>query len=201
MFLKIVISLIIGFLLGCIPGTVIAGKIAGRKLESTVTVTGVLRELGVKYALIALGIDVLKGFLAALFATLIIGGDSGLGIAIGGIAVMLGHTFNVALGFRGSRGIAPYGGVLIMSCWWLGLLMLVLGVLIFAGIKLYKPLVIITCLLAAIFVSVFVKAGWSIAYAWVMFGYALVLERSVLTGIFASRNGGFGSSGTGRRLR
>ena len=185
MFLKIVISLIIGFLLGCIPGTVIAGKIAGRKLESTVTVTGVLRELGVNYALIALGIDVLKGFLAALFATLIIGGDSGLGIAIGGIAVMLGHTFNVALGFRGSRGIAPYGGVLIMSCWWLGLLMLVLGVLIFAGI----------------FVSIFVKAGWSIAYAWVMFGYALALERSVLTGIFASRNGSFGSSGTGRRLR
>ena len=143
----------------------------------------------------------LKGFLAALFATLIIGGDSGLGIAIGGIAVMLGHTFNVALGFRGSRGIAPYGGVLIMSCWWLGLLMLVLGVLIFAGIKLYKPLVIITCLLAAIFVSIFVKAGWSIAYAWVMFGYALALERSVLTGIFASRNDGFGGSGTGRRLR
>ena len=201
MFFKIIITLLLGFLLGCIPGAAIAAKAAGRKLESTVTTTGVLRELGVNYALIALAVDVFKGFLAALLGWLIIAEASDLGIAIGGIAVMLGHVFNVAYGFRGAKGIAPYGGVLIMISWWLGLLLLVLGVLLFAAVKFYKPLVILATLIAAILVSVFVARGWSIAYSWLMFAFSLFLQRDILANAFAGRSGFKGGKGSGRNLR
>lgn len=202
MFFKIIITLILGCLLGCIPGVAIAGRIAGRKLENATTTT-VLRECGIKYALIALGIDVCKGFLAALLGSLILGGDSAqLGVAIGGLAVMLGHTYNAFFGFKGTRGIAPYGGILIMMSWWLGILLLLVGVICFACIKFYRPLVLIAALLAAILVSVFVRGtgcAYSIIFSWLFVGFSILLQKDLFIKLFTGRPGP-SSSGSGRRI-
>jgi hypothetical protein len=40
---------------------------------------------------------------------------------VAGFGAMLGHAFPVWLGFKGGKGVATGGGVLLAAAWWLGL--------------------------------------------------------------------------------
>lgn len=103
------------YLLGSIPSAYIVAKmILGIDIRDygsgNVGSTNALRVIGKKGALIVFGIDVLKGFLAALLG-LYIGGPI-MGLIAGSIA-MLGHIYPFWLGFKGGKGIATGLGALL----------------------------------------------------------------------------------------
>ncbi len=128
---KFVSVVIVGYLVGSIPCGLLIGKIFAKTDiraygSGKIGATNVLRTAGKKAAALALGLDLLKGALAVVFAGLIVGrnylviGDFGLGLLVAqclaALAAMAGHNWSVFLKFKGGRGVATFFGGLIALC-------------------------------------------------------------------------------------
>ena len=72
--------------------------------------TNAIRVLGFKSGLVVFILDMLKGA-GAVLAGKVIAGD--LGLVLGALGVVLGHNFPVLLGFRGGKGVAASGGIIL----------------------------------------------------------------------------------------
>jgi acyl phosphate:glycerol-3-phosphate acyltransferase len=89
--------------------------------------TNVLRTGNKRAAVLTLFGDALKGYIAVMFARMILGDDS-LSSTLSSwvlcgvvIAVFLGHLFPVFHGFKGGKGVATACGILFGINWVLGL--------------------------------------------------------------------------------
>ncbi len=123
---KIILSAVLGYLLGCIPTGVLVARIYGvrdiRTLGSGNSgTTNVLRNLGWLPSVLTLVGDCLKGYVACLIGKQL-GGDAGM--LVGGLCAILGHDFPVFMGFRGGKGIATSLGLIIAINPWLALALL-----------------------------------------------------------------------------
>ncbi|MBI9012583.1 MAG: glycerol-3-phosphate 1-O-acyltransferase PlsY [Clostridiales bacterium] len=113
--MKYVILILVGYLIGTIPCSYLVGKFMGnidvRKHGSgNAGATNVLRTVGKKAALIALIGDVLKGVIPAIIGNIILGMD---GAVLCAIFAVIGHCYPVTLGFKGGKGVATAGGMII----------------------------------------------------------------------------------------
>lgn len=103
------------YLAGAVPfGMMIARKVADvditQRGSGNIGATNVARELGLKWGLLTLLLDLLKGFVpVSLFAVLSPNQD--LGLAVIGLSALLGHQFSVFKRFRGGKGVATALGV------------------------------------------------------------------------------------------
>lgn len=129
MIAKFVLVALIGYLLGSIPfGLIISrrkAKIDIRQHGSGKTGgTNVLRTLGRKAFLMVATLDILKGALAVVIASLIVRQDfmmvgnlGYLGLlfaqVMAALAAMVGHIWPVFVKFKGGRGVATFFGGLI----------------------------------------------------------------------------------------
>ena len=118
-----VLALALGYLLGSVPWGLLLTRAAGlgdiRAIGSgTIGATNVLRTGNKKLAAATLALDILKGVAALVLAQALWGETAGL---LAGFGAMLGHAFPVWLGFKGGKGVATGGGVLLAAAWWLGL--------------------------------------------------------------------------------
>ena len=118
-----VAALLLGYLLGSVPWGLLLTRGAGhgdiRAIGSgNIGATNVLRTGSKGLAAATLALDALKGAAALLIAEAVWGGSAGLAAGFG---AMLGHAFPVWLGFRGGKGVATGGGVLLAASWWMGL--------------------------------------------------------------------------------
>ena len=123
---KIILSAVLGYLLGCIPTGVLVARIYGvrdiRTLGSGNSgTTNVLRNLGWLPSVLTLVGDCLKGYVACLIGKQL-GGDAGM--LAGGLCAILGHDFPVFMGFKGGKGIATSLGLIIAINPWLALALL-----------------------------------------------------------------------------
>ncbi len=110
------LSMIVGYLLGAISSSYIAGKIASdvdirEHGSGNAGATNTLRVLGPKIALIVLIADIAKGILAIAFAHLL-ASDSDWAMGLAGLAAIVGHNWPIYFGFRGGKGVATTIGVL-----------------------------------------------------------------------------------------
>ncbi|MFC2011230.1 glycerol-3-phosphate 1-O-acyltransferase PlsY [Chloroflexota bacterium] len=128
---KFAAVVLIGYLLGSIPsGALIAKRVAKVNVteygSGKTGATNVLRTAGRKAAALVVGLDLLKGSLAVVFAGLIVGrnylvwGQFGLGLmaaqVLAALAAMAGHNWSVFLRFQGGRGVATFfGGLIALS--------------------------------------------------------------------------------------
>ena len=126
---KFVAVVILGYLLGSIPfGVWIAKRRAGVDVRKSgsgkMGATNVLRAAGSKAAAAVLALDMLKGVLAVIFASLIVDkgyvmvGSFGAGVLVAqvlaALAAVAGHIWPVFLKFKGGRGLAPFFGCLLV---------------------------------------------------------------------------------------
>jgi glycerol-3-phosphate acyltransferase PlsY len=109
------------YLLGGIPWGVVVARLAGGPDPRTIGSgrTGganTMRALGPRLALLSGLLDMLKGTVAVLVVRWL-----GAGIEVevlAGLAVIIGHSRSIFLGFGGGRGVAPaYGGLLAFQPW------------------------------------------------------------------------------------
>lgn len=111
---------LLGYLLGSIPTGVLVARLYGRvdltQVGSRRTgATNVLRTLGKKAAALAFIGDFLKGSLAVALGGLLAPTD-GRGMALAGIAAVLGHCYSPFIGFKGGRGVTTgLGSLLVLS--------------------------------------------------------------------------------------
>jgi glycerol-3-phosphate acyltransferase PlsY len=118
-----VAALALGYLLGSVPWGLVLTRAAGhgdiRAIGSgNIGATNVLRTGSKGLAAATVVLDALKGAAALLIARAVWGESAGFAAGLG---AMLGHAFPVWLGFRGGKGVATGGGVLLAASWWMGL--------------------------------------------------------------------------------
>lgn len=109
---------VLGYVLGSIPFGLLLTRAAGlgdiRRIGSgNIGATNVLRTGHRLLALATLLLDGGKGAAGAVVGLMLT--QTPLGMAIGGLAAVLGHMFPAWLGFRGGKGVATGFGVLIAS--------------------------------------------------------------------------------------
>ena len=111
-----ILSCVIGYLLGSVSGGIITAKLANGPDLHTVGskstgASNVQRTMGWKYGIITFLIDGLKGIFACLIAWLIIG--SHFASLLAGLFCVIGHNWPVFFHFRGGKGVATTGGVML----------------------------------------------------------------------------------------
>ncbi|MFC1821172.1 glycerol-3-phosphate 1-O-acyltransferase PlsY [Thermodesulfobacteriota bacterium] len=107
------------YLLGSIPfGSIISHRVASiditRRGSGNIGATNVARELGIKWGILTLLLDVLKGFIPVFLARLLLP-DAELGISFVGLAALLGHQFSIFTKLKGGKGIATALGVYLAT--------------------------------------------------------------------------------------
>lgn len=112
---EIILMVAGAYLLGSIPFSFILGKVLkGIDLREygsrNVGATNALRVLGWKTGLLALILDMLKGYGAILIARSLAPQSNILLISVG-FAAILGHIFTIFLRFKGGKGVATSAGV------------------------------------------------------------------------------------------
>ncbi len=125
----VTVSILAGYLVGCINPSYIIGKLKGFDIRKSGS-----RNAGGSNALITMGkligvlcmvFDILKAFViigvtAALFP------DVPYLYSITGVACILGHMFPFYLGFKGGKGLACLGGMILAFNWKVFVVMLLL---------------------------------------------------------------------------
>ena len=126
----VLITVLTGYMLGNLNGAVLVSAIFAnedvRKHGSgNAGLTNYIRNYGASTGLLVILIDGAKAVMACLVGKLIFDNiDPMLGGTLGGLGVMLGHTYPAMLGFKGGKGILS-GFCLAMTLdWRIGLMIL-----------------------------------------------------------------------------
>lgn len=124
-------AIVIGYLLGNLNGAVCVSKLVAHDDvrdhgSGNAGLTNFIRNYGAGKSLLVIGIDAGKAVLACLLGGLLLKQYDMFrdGAALGGAAVLLGHSLPVFLGFRGGKGILSGLFVAIMVDWRIALLIL-----------------------------------------------------------------------------
>ena len=129
MLLSIVIAAVAAYLLGNLNGAVVTSRLVAHDDVRThgsgnAGLTNFVRNYGGASAALVIAIDMGKAIAACLIGGLLLK-QFGLyqeGLALGGLFVILGHTFPALLGFKGGKGILSGVTVALMLDWRLGIL-------------------------------------------------------------------------------
>jgi len=111
---------IVSYLIGSIPSGYLVARRQGVDIRQygsrNIGATNVLRVMGKKWGYLVFLCDSFKGFLAVKLG-MVIAAHSLLSPVLGGviaaIACILGHNYTIWLGFKGGKGIATSGGVVL----------------------------------------------------------------------------------------
>jgi len=152
---NIAVTILIGYLLGSFPTGLLIGRVAGigdvRRYGSGKTgFTNSLRTMGIRWAVLVLLIDAVKGAAPVLIGQFLF--EEPWAAALGGFASVIGHTWPVFAGFRGGRGVATAFGAFIAVSLPAAVAVLAIG-LIFLAVFRYASVMSIVGVLAG-FISI-----------------------------------------------
>lgn len=122
--LSLVLTIIVGYLLGAIPFAVIVARAHGVDIftqgSGNPGATNVKRSVGKKAGNTVFLLDFAKGFVAVCWPGLLFSSaESVVPLGVWGLmAAILGHSFSVFMQFRGGKGVATaMGGLLALTPW------------------------------------------------------------------------------------
>lgn len=148
----IIITVLVGYLLGNLNGAVCISHILGDDVRShgsgNAGLTNFVRSYGTGRALAVIGIDAGKAVVACVLGGVLLKHNLGFqtGSALGGAAVILGHVFPAFLGFRGGKGILSGFFIALVTDWRIALIILA----VFAAIYLLTQYVSLGSVAAAV---------------------------------------------------
>lgn len=194
-FLKCTAVAVISYLLGSANASIILSRKFREKdiresNSGNAGATNMLRTYGKKYGVITFVLDVLKIFLAAFIARLIIGGEfqnnSYLFLSIAGLFCVFGHLYPCFFGFKGGKGVAVCAGMVFMIDWRVALILLVLfAVVVLASKYISLGSIIIAVFYPVLTVILFKDSSLTLAATsaqnrWLAGGIALIFTVIVL---------------------
>ena len=112
----LVFACVIGYVLGSLSGGIIVSRVANGPDLHTVGskstgASNVQRTMGWKYGIITFFFDAVKGLLACWIAGMICG--SHFASLLAGLCCVIGHNWPVFFRFRGGKGVATTGAVML----------------------------------------------------------------------------------------
>lgn len=129
--LWLILAAAAGYLIGCVHGSTVAGRLSGVNLKETgvknAGASNAAIVLGKKYGALVAAIDIGKGVFAVLLAkwaaaqAMLSAEQGALIVFVVGAAVVLGHNFPFHMKFNGGKGTATVLGVLLGFDWKIGL--------------------------------------------------------------------------------
>lgn len=115
--MEYVISVLVGYLLGSISPAALIAKIKKTNLRKAGTgnlgATNTTLVFGKKFGIIVMAFDIFKSALAVIIAKLIFSEVSALAGLLAGASAVVGHMFPFYMKFRGGKGLASYGGMIL----------------------------------------------------------------------------------------
>ncbi|QTA37263.1 glycerol-3-phosphate acyltransferase [Thermosipho ferrireducens] len=165
----LIISAIIGYLIGGIPFSFIIARLKGidiRKVGSgNVGGTNVLRSAGALAGAFAFALDILKGVLAVFIVR-----KYGINFQIiAGIFAVIGHCFPVYLKFKGGKGVATTFGVFLGIYYLSGLIFFIFWIITVIFTKYVSLSSIIGLLAGSVFALIMGKSYWIVFLALALF--------------------------------
>ena len=126
--------------------------------------TGILVSMGWKYGLITFFGDAAKGLIACMLAQLITG--SHFGAMLAGLFVILGHNWPVFFQFKGGKGVATSGAVMLFCYPVPALICIALTILIIAVTKYISLGSLSLVFFFSLLVSLFYSGGNACIIIW-----------------------------------
>ncbi len=135
--LRVILALVAGYLLGSIPSGLLIGRALGIDVRATGSgktgATNVLRSAGWGAGLSVALADILKSIVAITLAQHLFAPPSAPFTAVGsawvaaltGLAVIVGHNYPIYVGFKGGRGVATTGAMMLALSWPVALVALI----------------------------------------------------------------------------
>lgn len=169
------LALVGAYVVGSVDFAVVVARSRGVDIHSVGSgnpgTSNVLRTLGRGPAVMVLAGDMLKGVIAATFGWIAAGGDpANQPVAYAaGLAAVLGHTYPVFHRFRGGKGVATAGGVMLFTVPWAALILAAQWAIV---AKVFK--------VASIASLVSVAAALPLAYAFGARDWSLVLLGAIV---------------------
>lgn len=127
--LKMLFVVALAYIIGSIPtGYLIVKKFKGIDIRTTGSgstgATNVKRIMGTKWFFAVMFLDALKGIIAVTIAVKYFNFLACIGLApvLCAIAVIVGHSKSVFLGFTGGKSVATGVGTILALCWPVGLI-------------------------------------------------------------------------------
>lgn len=173
MFIEILLSLIIGYLLGSVPFALVVGKVFYRKDVRNYGSRNLGgcnsgRVLGKKAGLAVMTLDLLKATVAIFFASGFENRE--VTMVIAGLAAGLGHCYPIFAGFKGGKAVAAlYGflfgmGVFTECSMWTFFLPLI----VFMLILYLSKIVSLSSILGALSSSVYIIFSTDFKLLWIV---------------------------------
>ena len=114
--MKICLCLMLGYLLGSLSPSALIAKLKHKNLREHGTknlgATNTSLIFGKKFGVVVMIFDIFKGFLAFKIPSLILPEVKWLSMA-SGLAAVIGHCFPFYLKFKGGKGLASFGGMIL----------------------------------------------------------------------------------------
>ena len=138
---QILITVLAGYLLGNLNGTVCVSALMHDDVRShgsgNAGLTNFIRNYGAGRAFLVILIDAGKAIVACLAGGLLLApyGCWLEGLTLGGLAVMLGHDYPALLGFRGGKGILSGLFVALVVDWRIALIILTVFAVVYLATK------------------------------------------------------------------
>ena len=115
--MNILVSILLGYLIGSLPFTYLIGmywgKVDLRKVGSgNLGATNAIRTLGIKIGIVAFLADLSKGVISFFLVNAIYGYTLAL---VAGAAAVVGHCYSIFLNFRGGKGVAGTTGLFLSA--------------------------------------------------------------------------------------
>lgn len=129
----ILICCVIGYFMGCLSPSYLIAKYKNRDIQKSGTgnlgATNTFLHFGAVWGGAVLIFDMAKAFIAVKLAECIFPESMIAGVIAGGMAV-IGHIFPFYLKFKGGKGLACFGGLILALSWQIFLVLLTIGILL-----------------------------------------------------------------------
>lgn len=192
--------MLVGYIIGSLPFSFWVAKTKGidlRKVGSGNTgASNVWRAAGFKYFVVALILDIFKGWLPTFLAFSVFHTSAIVTIAVG-LCAVLGHVYPVFMGFRGGKAVATTGGVILGFAPILTFAAMVIWAIVYKLSKYPSVASLVDVLAIAILGTIMAFFGLLdpvfAAFIWVAVVYVFYLHRANIQRLMRGQEIGIGS--------
>lgn len=191
--------MVFGYLVGSIPFSYLVARTNGvdlRKVGSGNTgASNVWRNCGFKYFVVALILDILKGWLPTFLAYGVFGLSAPATIAVG-LAAVLGHVYPVFMRFKGGKAVATTGGVILGFAPILTVAAAIVWAIVYKLFKYPSVASMVDVVVIAILGTIMAYAGWLdpvyAGFMWIAVVYVFYLHRANIQRLLRGQEIGIG---------